>query len=93
MGEIKSPQECLMDREKLARIDRNTEDLASQFKEFVSSEGPFVDVRQRVKSLEDKTDEIISKVTGLVAKVTGIVTAIMGMAWLIITKFIGGGNG
>ena len=75
-----------MDREKLARIDTNVESLTKSFNEFISSEGPFVDIKTRVKVLEGKTE-------GLVAKVTGLVAAIMGMAWLIITKFIGGGNG
>ena len=75
-----------MDREKLTRIDTNVNELTKSFNTFISSEGPFVDVKTRVKVLEEKTE-------GLWFRVTGIITAIMGLAWVIITKFVGGNSG
>jgi len=75
-----------MDREKLSRIDKNVDDLTKNFNAFISSEGPFSDVKTRVKVLEEKTE-------GLWFRVTGIITAIMGIAWFIITKFLGGESG
>ena len=63
----KSPRECLVDRGKLDRIDTNVNELAKEFRVFISSEGPFVDVRTRVKLLESKTDGLVAKVTGMVA--------------------------
>lgn len=80
------PQECLMDREKLSRIDKNVEVLTENFNNFISSEGPFSDVKTRVKVLEEKTE-------GLWWRVTGMISAIMGLAWLVISKFLGGEGG
>ena len=81
------PPQCALDRDRIERMDDNLSAFIGEFREFISTEGPFIAVRDRVSVLETKTD-------GLVAKVTGIVVSVMGIAWLVISKFLtGDGNG
>ncbi len=81
------PPQCALDRGSIERIDTNLLSLTKKFDEFISFEGPFVEVKERLTVVENKTD-------GLVARTTGIVISILGIAWFVITKFLtGGGNG
>lgn len=92
------PQECLLDRNKLARIDTNVDDLAREFRAFISSEGPFVNVRERVRVLESTTFDNkaeILKVRGesssLVVKVAAL-TALISNGLLLVVFQVFGGN-
>ena len=85
-----------MDREKLSRIDMNVDALASEFRAFISSEGPFANVRERVTLLEEKTIEnkrdisrLSENTASLVVKVAGA-TAVLGLGGVIVVlKLLG----
>lgn len=79
-------EQCLLHNDRLKNIDTNVKELTKEFRAFVSTEGPFVEVRERLGIVE-------AKQSWIAAKVGGIVSAILGIAWLVITKFIGGVNG
>lgn len=78
--------QCLLHNERLKNIDTNVDKLTKEFRAFVSTEGPFVDVRERLSVVE-------AKQSWLGAKIASIATAISGLAWLVITKFLGGNGG
>jgi len=91
-----TPQECLMDRGKLAEIDKNVKDLALELRTFISSEGPFANVRERVTLLESRTidnmkaiSDVEESTASLVVKVAGA-TAILSLGGVIlILKILG----
>ena len=85
-----------MDREKLARIDTNVQDLTVKFDRFLSSDGQFVDVKERVKVLEITTcslkkdvKETKDKTSSLWVKASGIATVITLGGLLVILKIFG----
>ena len=85
-----------MDREKLARIDINVKELTEKFDGFISSNGQFVDVKERVKVLEITTDSLKKdvddtkeKTSSLWVKATGVATVITIGGMLALLKLLG----
>jgi hypothetical protein len=85
-GDVDRREQCLLHNERLKNIDTNVNALTDEFRAFVSIEGPFVEYATRLSVVE-------AKQSWLGAKIAGIATAISGVAWLVITKFLGGGSG
>ena len=88
------PPQCLMDRNRLERIDTNVENLVAAFNDFR------VEVTGRVTTLESQTrenkediKENKDTVSSLILKVGAIAGTISGGIWLAVLKMIGVDNG
>jgi hypothetical protein len=87
--DVSTPPQCLMDRNRLARIDTNVENLVTSFNDFR------VEVSGRVSALESETKENkedIKEAKGLAWQIPSAITGGIATIWGLL-QIIAGRNG